>query len=154
VLWQKGDLMPNEQSVEVRFFADHRILPEQFFPECDRWKGEHSLLYAVVEDAWKLCQAFKNPLFLFLSRRTKRLAYESYQWFCHPDYVAPFNLRYICDHLGVDTDFILEGVQKFYERAKKNWVSEISEEEKVSLYKKKPVQILPRYVIRRNGIIT
>lgn len=88
---------------------DFAILPDQF--AADRRSvvqrtGEYRLLVAILQDAlatWFRCRPVRRS-------RESRLFQEVSAWFAEKRSNWPFAFERICDHLGLDPDYIRQGL--------------------------------------------
>ena len=88
-----------------RGFAE--MLPDQFWSgRQSDWKGEHWLMFRVLEDAINCYLRGRN------SGITKRasLAREAYGWIAAEDYAWPFSFVNICHTLDVDPEYLRRGI--------------------------------------------
>jgi len=76
------------------------------------WEGERQLMVAVLEDA-ALC--FKKYMFA-RDRRGRNLFEEAEEWIMEEDTGAAFAFRQVCEVLGLDVEYIREGLRKWQAR--------------------------------------
>jgi hypothetical protein len=92
--------------------SDLIIQPEQFFAQqhgAFRRTGEYRLLVAVLQDAvvdwFRYCRADRP--------RERRLFQEVSSWFASTDHDSLFAFETICDHLGIDPDYLRRGLMQW-----------------------------------------
>jgi hypothetical protein len=97
------------------FLEPDVILPTQFFG-APRGKavhqGERRLIVAVLDDA---ISCFRKNIFA-RDNRGRRLFREAEAWLMSADRELPFAFENICDFLGLDPDYIREGVRRWAQR--------------------------------------
>jgi hypothetical protein len=75
-------------------------------------RGEVALMYAVLEDAVRCFQ----EQFVSGGQHAKRLGREAEAWFFSEDYKWPFSFVNICAVLGLDTEYIRQGLLRWRQR--------------------------------------
>ena len=93
------------------FLAPALVLPDQFFAEFSKRPGidsERRLMLAVLEDAVQCYQRFA----LARDARGHFEFEEAQRWIASDDREWPFSFENICDVLGLDTEYIREGLRK------------------------------------------
>jgi hypothetical protein len=105
-------------------FQPDTVLAPQFFATLRRQgtskRGEWQLLIAVLEDAVSCAQKY----LLARDSRSRRLYREAYEWIMvgQPqstvpggDETARFTFEYICEVLGLDPDYLRQGLERWRE---------------------------------------
>ncbi len=104
-------------------FQPDTVLAPQFFATLRRQapskKGEWQLLVAILEDAVDCFQKY----FLARDNCGRRLYRDAYEWIMVPqprptpgDDFPGFTFEYICDVLGLDPDYLREGLTRWREK--------------------------------------
>ena len=90
-------------------------LPEQFFRPANQsfavWTGERRLLLAVLEEAVESFFRYRSAA----TRRGQRLFNETVEWFWDHDQRWLYSFETICQHLGLDAEFIRGGLHRLCE---------------------------------------
>lgn len=93
-------------------WAEEILTPEQFFlPAADSsaaWTGERRLLFAVLQDAVDMFFRYRRSQTI----RGQRLFRETVTWFLATDRSWLCSFESICDHLGLDADYIRLGLKR------------------------------------------
>lgn len=91
------------------------VLPEQFFRLSGEshaaWTGERRLLFAVLEEAVESFLRYRTAT----TRRGRRLFDETIEWFWGRDQRWLYSFETICQHLGLDAEYIREGLLRLSE---------------------------------------
>ncbi len=107
----------------MNLFQPDTVLAPQFFATLRRQgpskKGEWQLLIAILEDAVNCFQKY----FLARDNSGRRLYRDACEWIMEPqprvtaaDEVPGFTFEYICDVLGLDPDYLRQGLARWRER--------------------------------------
>ena len=90
-----------------REFAE--MLPEQFWgSQHTDWRGEHWLMFRVLEDAINCHLQGRDS---HVVKRVRR-AREAQAWLMAEDYAWPFSFVNICHTLGIDPRYLLRGISR------------------------------------------
>ncbi len=103
----------------MNLFQPDTVLAPQFFATLRRQapskKGEWQLLIAILEDAVSCFQKY----FLAHDNCGRRLYRDAYEWIMSPppslasDERPGFTFEYICDVLGLDQDYLRQGLTRW-----------------------------------------
>lgn len=90
------------------------VVPSQFFTSPQRshmfWKGEHRLLFAVLQEAMACWFRYRDVS----TSRGRRLFGEVATWFASPDKGWLYAFERICEALDLDPDYIRLGLQRWH----------------------------------------
>jgi hypothetical protein len=114
-----GATMP-EPSVDAktnRLFAPDTLLAAQYFDRVRRPKsstGEQRLMIAILE------QAVDDYMTLVAARDCvrQRMFADAEQWLASTDRSRLYSFETICDHLGLDVDYMRQGLRRWKARAR------------------------------------
>ncbi len=98
-----------------RLFEPDILLPTQFFAQLKRKRykcGEHRLLVAIIQDA---VECFQKHLHATDSKR-RQLYLDAEAWVGIEDDHGPFSFANVCALLGMDADYVREGLYRWRER--------------------------------------
>lgn len=100
-----------------RLFEPDILLPTQYFLQLKRKRfpcGEHRLLVAIIQDA---IECFQKHLH---ARDTKRrqLYVDAEEWINCDDDHGPFSFTNVCELLGMDPEYVREGLVTWRDRAR------------------------------------
>ncbi|MGE0681158.1 MAG: hypothetical protein AB7P69_09715 [Candidatus Binatia bacterium] len=110
-LWEKSVPLAEAARLEIPWPADADMtLPEQFFRAANQsfavWTGERRLLFAVLEEAVASFFRYRNAT----TRRGQRLFNETVEWFWDRDQKWLYSFETVCQHLGLDAEYIRGGL--------------------------------------------
>lgn len=92
-------------------FEPHTVLPAQYFDRLRRrteFDGERRLMLAILEDAVDCYRKHAAAR----DHRARNLFTEAESWIEAPDSNWLFSFQNICDVLGLESDYIREGLRK------------------------------------------
>jgi hypothetical protein len=101
-----------EQSTSVKLEPEI-LLPEQLENLGRRWmQPEHRLMLAVLEDA---VHAYQTGCAAYGGERRLNFR-DTAEWFASEDTAWPFSFVTICQHLGIEPDYIRAGLRRWRDR--------------------------------------
>lgn len=103
----------NNKHAQNGLFQPDVILPAQFLARRGaRADGERHLMLAVLEDG---INCFRDNL-RATRESERRLFREAEEWIMGEEQVGPFSFREICHVLGLDPDYLREGLERWRHR--------------------------------------
>jgi hypothetical protein len=107
------DQTPDHQPTPAVQLQPEVLLPEQLESLGRRWmRPEHRLMLALLEDA---VHAYQTGCAAYGGER--RLSFrEAAEWFASEDTAWPFSFVTMCQHLGIEPDYIRAGLRRWRER--------------------------------------
>jgi hypothetical protein len=91
------------------------LLPSQFFASLHqkgRMDGERRLMVAVLEDALNCFQKHVNAT----DPKARQLFFDAEEWIMSPDQSWFFSFVNVCETLGLDPDYVREGLLKWRDK--------------------------------------
>ncbi|MCK6555837.1 hypothetical protein L6Q96_14870 [Candidatus Binatia bacterium] len=103
----------NSKHVNNGLFQPDVILPGQFLARRGvQAHGERHLMLAVLEDG---INCFRDNL-LATRESERRIFREAEEWIMGEEQVGPFSFLEICHVLGLDPDYLREGLERWRQR--------------------------------------